>query len=404
VPTMTESASEPVSKQEQSALVELTRAVALALGDNGLRQQVSAYMRTAGVTQEFKLHLGNYVRGNGGLLLARMAQRTGKSRDALLGLVNSVRPLEFYVPVAEHRARWTGEGVIVAAQLRETDPIIGFRVDGTPVELSLNEPPDSPTLALVPVETDFSQASQVAQGPSLSMAPDPYDGSGGGTPSGVVPSHWPTGLYMTYSDVYNDGEHWIKGSPEIEAHVIGPGPDDAPDYARSITCASQSGSGYRWFDQNKRQWSGAVQLLNAQDFEVNRFVDTLPDNRSYFVALYEDDDTRCVIRDDPNRVPNQLAWLATWVGVGALNVLACEKAQPNSTDAWLCSLGIVGSIVSMVKALWGLIQTNDDYLGLAFVKQKFPDYVNASASHVLVKDPGDTRNGGIKLVYHRKTS
>jgi hypothetical protein len=276
VATEAASASESVSKQEQSALVELTRAIAIALGDPGLRQQVRAHMSTAGVTNEFKLHLGNYLRGGGDFLLARIAQRRGVSRDALLSLVNTVRPLEFYMPVAQHRGRWSGEDVIVAAQLRENDPIVAFRPDGGPVELSLDGPPDTPILALVPVETDFSQARLLAPGaPNLDMAPDPYEG-GGGTPNGV-PSTWPTGLYMTYSDLFNDGENWIKGSPEIEVHVVGPGPNDSPDYARSITCASQSGAGYRWFDQNRRQWSGAVQLLNARDFEVNRFVDTLPD-------------------------------------------------------------------------------------------------------------------------------
>jgi hypothetical protein len=399
--------AEGATPAERAAAAQLARAVALSLRDGGLRGILLADMRSRGVTSEKKLQFSTYAQGPGNALIVHMAKASRLSTDSIAALMRVVRPLELYMPVREHRKEWQGEEVIVATQLAESDPIVAYRSDGSPVQLTTEMAPTTPTLALVPVETDFSRAASLQASAYESCTDTMFYCDGGpvsGPPPGpgIVPASAPTGQYMTYSSLFDHGEHWLKGDPEIEVHVVGPGPNDAPNFGRSITCASESGAGYRWFDQNTTSWTGGyVQLLSATDFSVNRFVDTLPDNRSYFVVLYEDDDGRCVIRDDPWRILNQLAWLATWAYVGHLNMLACKKATPNSDASWACSLGIVGSAIAFAMNAWSLFQTNDDYLGLAFTRDRFPEYQNSSASHVLIKDPNTVQNGGIKLVYHR---
>ena len=109
-------------------------------------------------TAEHKLHFHAYVQGeSGGILLAKMAKHSGKSRTELQQLIASVRPLEFYVPDPDHRAEWTGdEDVVVGSQLEEEDVPVFYTTGGAPLFVGANDFPEQPTLSLVPVESDFS--------------------------------------------------------------------------------------------------------------------------------------------------------------------------------------------------------------------------------------------------------
>lgn len=148
---------------EKEALNKLTRAVALALQDQGLRQRIKNDLHNSRHTIEHKLPFSDYLHGqSGGILLAKMAKETDKSREEILALLDAIRPLEFYMPVDEHRESWTGgENLWVGSYLRGTGPnAVGYNLQGSPVSLSeytsSYTAPAIPTLVLVQVETNFS--------------------------------------------------------------------------------------------------------------------------------------------------------------------------------------------------------------------------------------------------------
>lgn len=420
---------------ERPALTELTRAMALALADDRARHLVLSDMRASRHTHEHKLELSRYLRPNGAShLLTAMANATQTSKDSILALVARVRPLEFYMPIPQQRETWVGSGeVVVASLLDDDDAPIAFDVRGSRIELDGGGAPTAPTLAIVPAETDFStplntaglnnrRASASAIGTWIRAASgdvrlsadedcDPRtsktecDGPTSGGPGyGVVPATAPGGLYMTWTSLDDDGEPLLKGSPEIEAYVVGPWTIDGPNVLRVITYAGEDAAGLRYFNQDGESWKGYVMLLSQADFAMHHYIDTLPLNRQFSVVLYEDDDTRGMIRDDPMRLANLLSWLAgAGAGGYALKKICEQDEEDRASSDTQCALGIWGVFIGTVYILWKLAQTNDDFLGLAIEKSLFPNYYSTSANFALLRGllySVPVQNGGIRLVYH----
>jgi hypothetical protein len=149
---------------EQSSLDQLTRAVARALSDQGLRQRLKNDMRSAPFA-EHKLQLAAYLRGNsGGILLAKMAKESGHTREELLTLLDGLGPMEFYMPVKSHRESWTGGAdLLVAGAMAEGDAPVGYDLQGQRVQLSATVAPLTPTLSIVPQETFADRAMSRAR-------------------------------------------------------------------------------------------------------------------------------------------------------------------------------------------------------------------------------------------------
>ncbi len=234
---------------DRDAVAQLARALAMALSHPGLRNQVKNDLRASRVTAEHKIHLGDYLHGQaGGVVLRAMARATGRGNDDVLAMIGALPALELYMPVTAHRESWTGGDLIVAAQLDEREAPIGFRPDGSRLTLSNAEPPTTPVLAVVPAEADFSAPLSAewrnsrdlggkaigtlqpiaasAYGDCNETAFIPCDPEG--TPVSVMP--WPalveplpsrTGLYLRQMRIMDNAEPWVRGSSEIEVHVMG---------------------------------------------------------------------------------------------------------------------------------------------------------------------------------------
>jgi hypothetical protein len=188
--------------------------------------------------------------------MAKMVQTTGKSRTELRALLESLpTPLELYMPVDEHREQWTGTSdLMVLGELSEDVAPVAYTLDGVEVRLSQEAPPATPVLALVPVETDFSETldetyqnvdergghaigtySRVLPAePTFNMdaycdpetAIEPCDGGGGGSGGGSGElTGDPRGLdvqeYITHMRTWNDHEPWWKDDPEFTIFVAG---------------------------------------------------------------------------------------------------------------------------------------------------------------------------------------
>lgn len=349
---------------ERQVLNEVTRAVALALQDPGLRQRIKNDLRNSRHTFEHKLPFTDYLKGNsGGILLAKMGQATEKSREEILTLLSVVRPLEFYMPVAEHREDWRGEeGLLVASLLEDGhDAPIGLTLDGEMVHLSRSTPPATPVLALVPVETDFSQPldprvpNRNDDGGNTigtlceTCLVEEDDGSGGGGGSTSKPG----GLYMTYSYVVDDGEAWLKGAPEIEVHIHGPNSGDAT-YGADLACSGEKVTeSYRYFNQDDKTWSGEVLLFTEK--QITDYNAAYGD-QGFNVMLWEDDDTECSIKTDKD-MTEVLKGIAAAAGAAAVLI-----AKPDNLSDWIKA---AGSFIGALYANASWLKSNDDFLGAA---------------------------------------
>lgn len=156
-------ASEASAEGKLTAMSELARHVAIALNNPGLRQKLLSDMRQAPF-REHKLEFATYVNGTAGRgLQSAVAGRPGVGAKGLAARLKAVGPLEFYMPVREHREHWTGgSDLIVAVQAKDHGPIVAFDLTGKQVPVSASEPPTTPTLVLVSVETDFTRPVEVS--------------------------------------------------------------------------------------------------------------------------------------------------------------------------------------------------------------------------------------------------
>ncbi len=261
----------PVRTERMQVLLRrATRSVALALADHDIRAKVYDALEGSAY-RENKLHFGTLLRADVGELLTNMAAADLTTEAAILSMLDSIIDLEFYMPVPEHRRKWTGgEDLIVASQLFDDGTIpIGFDLKGKEVYLhSADQPPTVPALVIVPVETDFASvqpnSDQTAQLPA--------------NPASETP-----GIYLTYSYVFDKREGWPRGSPEIEAHVFR---RESSTTYYDFSCAGENmaPSSGRYFNQDGNTWSGRVLVATQSEIQ-----DTSAYDEKVFVQLWEDD-------------------------------------------------------------------------------------------------------------------
>src|SRR3989441_3900604 len=152
----------------------LARSLALALGDPAFRAHVKGELDRSPY-REHKLPFQRFLAAGpgGGEALATMARRTGVATADLAREADRAIPLEMYLPVPEHRRRWTGDAnVLVATAIADHDVPVAFDVQGNRHLLDPERPPTTPVIAVVPVETDFSTK------PSPLIACLEYSGAG----------------------------------------------------------------------------------------------------------------------------------------------------------------------------------------------------------------------------------
>lgn len=273
------------------------RTLALTLQDDAVRLRLKNDLDGSHF-REHKLHAARYLRGDAGKALrGRLASKRARGDADVDAILNSIRSVELYMPVPEHKLTWDGgPDVIVAAQLREGAPIVGFRLDGSQVKLSADSVPSTPTLVLVSVETDFDHPMTNAQvhaadkqlraratlmpptaqanmgkSPGVSAMIVPCDECGGGG-GGVQLPPQPDGVYANSMNVRDAHEPWTRGDPELEIHTYGtqngkwypyhiPGGYGLPDgWAAQFTlyafdyiwmdCAGEHAADSRFFDFN----------------------------------------------------------------------------------------------------------------------------------------------------------
>ncbi|MDB4947797.1 MAG: hypothetical protein JWM27_446 [Gemmatimonadetes bacterium] len=410
-PMAPSTAAKPSMVREQESVDELTQMVARALRDPALRQRVFEDLRASRFSREHKLDFRAYLRGQGGgaMLLERLAaEKPGMPAGArptdvgaaVLNMVGSIRRLEFYMPVPEHRAAWTGgPDLIVASQIAKNATPVGYRLDGTPVALTNDAPPATPVLVLVtqensfksplpvqfanaddnggralgtlarPGETNIRSRARFADGsliggprgmiaadpgcdPTTAIVECPTDGGGGGgyTP----PPSYPAGVYLDATHMVDLKEPWSRGDAEVEVFVVGP-TYNPTSQGEIISCSGQGASGVKHFDQNANDWTHSSwgvegQLLSKAEVSQYYTVYAAP----FSLQMWEDDDTACEIVFSDRSQLNQLFD----------NLRAAQRATTLIMQVLTSHILINPATGNAIRnSVGAMFQSDDDFLG-----------------------------------------
>jgi hypothetical protein len=358
---------------ERDAMDRLARRFARALADRSFRSNVKSELDRSPYA-EHKLHFQSLLQASNRRVLKELSRLSSAPEATIEADAREAIPIEIYFPVPAHRAGWTGGSDLLVASAREDrEAPIAYDVAGRRQVLSPDQPPASPVLALVPVETDFKRAT--LGDPELLPCQDC-------PPAPPLPSPPPPGLYMTYSHFVQDFEGWFKGDPEFEIHILGQA--GTTDSLRDYQCAGASAGGYYRFDQNDLDWRGSVLLFNQA--QLTNYRSAHP-NQNFRIVALEDDDTACIIKFDGDRFKRLIGTLQT--------------AYPNLTGAKDTTSGIVkivkraNALQKILSAAYSFITTQDDQIGNAIEDVVVGEF-HAGANWV-VKGEGNKTNGWLKL-------
>ncbi len=216
-----------IGKARLPQMERLARRFALALRDPQFRSYV--YRRLNGSPyREHKLPFRRFLGEEGGSGLHALAAGRREAEDSIGKEAEGASALEFYFPVPAHRSRWAGdENILVATAWADRDAPVAFDTRGQRSLLSPDRPPDTPVLALVPVEQDFDSPAALAR-PAGTQCVEPCvptsggsdGGSGnGGNPGGPSTAPPAAGVYLLKAHFNSTFEGWLKGDPEFEFHV-----------------------------------------------------------------------------------------------------------------------------------------------------------------------------------------
>ncbi len=315
--------------------------IARALQNPVFRAYVRAQLG-ASPFPERKLQLQEFLQAHDARGLRALGAANGLSASMVQEEAARAVPLEFYMPVPEHRAAWSGdERILVATALADGDAPVAFDPAGRRHQLRADRPPETPVLAVVPVETNFRRDAMAC--------PDCDAGSGDPPPPPPPP---PAGLYLTASHLEQDFEGWLKGSPEIEFHVLGQ--KGSSDTLMSYQCAGAAQGAPYAFDQDGLDWSGSVLLFSKSQLDA---YNAAHPNKNVRIFAVEDDDGPCDIRTDRNRLQDLLR--------------AVDNAYKAVTAGNDSSVGPgrvfkrAGALQRVFTALASWIKSNDDPIGNA---------------------------------------
>lgn len=374
----TDGAEAPFQAQQAAVLAQnseipagqrVAQLVALALREPSARG-IFYRATSSSPVKEGKLFLSGYLGGEGTPLLQAMARAGGLSTTEVQALVAQTGPVEIYLPVPEHRAAWTGgENVIVAYAERDRAQPFGFDLNGNPVELSTEEAPATPTVMVTYAES--FDANGVAYGSHVPATAAPRGALAPKLATLTVPF---TGLWVDSIKTAGDFEDWMSGSAEFEIYI------QRADTRAIIQCvdAHNSVEPYK-FDMNNDVYPHPVLL--AQEGE-------LPQGAPVVVAMYEDDDEQCVIKDDKDYV--KLATDALTNAYGAYKGITSKE--------WYN-----GSWIMQLNAAWTAFKSwilgDDEFVGVSAGLEN----IDSIDRHYFLKNENGSNQGVMRLQWKTDT-
>jgi hypothetical protein len=340
--------------------------LALALREPSARGLVYRASSTSPV-KEGKLFLSGFLGGEGTPILQAMARAGGVSTAQVQALLAQTGPVEIYLPVAAHRAAWTGgDNVIVGYTAVDHAQPYGYDLGGRAVQLSADQAPATPTLMVTFAESFDAQG--VAYGSHVVK------------PSGALQPRFATltvpftGVWVDSINTVQDFEGWPNGDPEFEIHV------QNGNTRATINCSDGQSSVEPYkFDMNNTVYPHPV--LVAQESE-------LPQGVPIVIAMYEDDDTPCVIKDEKDYVK-----LATDALTNAASAYKGLTSKEWVNGAWIMQLSAAWT------AFKSLLSGNDEFVGVASGVEN----IDGTDRHFFLKNEAMANQGVMRLQWKTDT-
>lgn len=376
----------PGARSERPKLERIARRTARALRDPEFRAYIKAQL-DASPHAEAKVHFQRFTKGSGGRVVRALAAKSAESEKAVDDEIQQTIELELYFPFSAHRASWSGgTDVQVATLIHDDDVPVAFDTHGKRSLLDPNVEPDTPTLVLTPVETDFNTPVSARVAPCIRCPggnpppPPPPPPPGGGPPD--YNGSTSGGLYMTRAHFNDDFEGAFKGDPEFEIHIMGQ--HGNTDSLTSYQCVgAKAGAPYVW-DMNANDWTGNVLLFSQT--QLNNYKAQHPAH-NFRIFAFEDDDTACAIKTDSGRFSELLRVL--------------ETSYPRLTGArdTVTNLGKLidkgNAIERIVRAAYRFITTQDDRIGNALEDEVVRQYF--AGANWIVRGENNVTNGYLAL-------
>ena len=357
----------------------LARQFAKALRNPAFRAYLKAQL-DASPFREQKLQFQTFLGASGGRALRHFSEENGRAAAAVEREAGAAIALEVYLPVPAHRAAWTGDdNVLVATGITDRDVPVAFDTRGGRHLLDPVTPPETPVIALVPVETDFTPGGG---DPQRMECLECGGGSGGDVQPPPAP---PAGLYMTKAHFVKDFEGWLKGAPEFEVHILGQ--NGQTDSLMSYQCAGERQYGPYFFNQDRLDWSGSVLLFSSQ--QLDQYNAAHP-GQNVRVFAVEDDDAPCTIKTDPERFQRLIA---------VVDSVYRDLTAGNDSSSTVQKAYKYAKVAENVwEALASFFKSNDELVGNAvedsIVGAFYPGY------NWFVKGENNITNGWINLVMY----
>lgn len=359
----------------------LARSFAQALSDEGFRALVYRTLSESPVP-EGKVHLQGFLAGGQGTSRRRFAELAGAAESDISADLDGSAPIEIYLPVPEHRRRWTGGAeVLVATAESDREAPTAFDTQGRRRRLDPERAPAIPVIALGRAELAFRQEGALLDETCFIDCTEEPSSGGTGATTGSADLISP-GLYMTYAKFNDTFEGWLKGSPEFEVHILGQ--DGGSTSMKSYQCAGALAGPPYQYDQNEKEWSGRVMLFSQT--QLDAFKAEHP-GQSVRVFLVEDDDAACVIKMDSTRVTNLFKTLKAAYG----DLTGGKDDKVFSLKTFTRAL----SLLSFLRSTWSAITTQDDLIGNAIEDSVAREYF--PGANWIVKGENTVTNGAIRL-------
>lgn len=370
------------STVEEEQIQRLARTFALALHNPAFRARVRSRLNDSPY-REHKVHFQGLLTANNHQVLTDLARESGAPENQIQEDAANSLALELYLPVPAHRASWVGdEDILVATALGDRDVPVAFDTRGRRYTLDPDQPPTTPVLALVPVETDFSRLPAIETATCTLETCPPTGGGTGGSGGGATGSSPAPGIHMSYSHMTQSFEGWLKGDPEFEVHILGQ--YGQTDSLKDYQCAGEHAGGPYAYDQNGLDWTGDVLLFSQTQLDTYK---TQHPGQSIRIFIVEDDDTACDIRNGAGTMENILA-----VVDAAYNAFTGGKDTTTSSGKYLKKAKAFQNFLAKLAAL---IKTNDELVGDAIEDNVVGQYY--TGANWIVKGENNVTNGWLKL-------
>jgi hypothetical protein len=394
------------SQADSIAVVRgLARALAIGLKDEKLRSQFNQALKRSTV-REGKLLMQKFVRARGASLAQRVELLNGMAPGTIGRALQSLGPLELYLPIPEDRKSWRGTGDILVAGFIETEDqirqsggtVTAYDLDGREHAIAYDARGRVPVIVLTNAETESADDGESAVASASSVQAD--DGLANfcigcplppPPPDPCLTTSTGTKLHVCRTSIPNVGryEGALRGSPEVAILLFSVLPTGRSTI--NIGCMNEDLVFPSYYNQDGDSWVAAAGFgLVGTKAAVDQ---ARAAGRAVTMLIWEDDNgSKCVYSTSTSLKRDFIGALGTAGMLISFGWLACAANDQCNNDPPL-PVFLGGAIVAALSD-W-ILSGDDDPIGAVVLPAGTDPFTNPRK--ILLTENGSTTQRG--LVY-----